>query len=526
MKRILCLSVIAVMLMSLAPLTAGAEPSYDNQYENLYYTKYDDHIEITYCEGDAVSVDIPAEIDGLPVTTIGDYAFEYCDSLTSVTIPNGVTRIGEYAFESCYSLTSIKIGTGITSIGAYAFYDTAYYNEASNWQDGVLYIDNCLIEANDELPSDYAIKNGTRFIADSAFYWRDSLTSVTIPSSVTSIGYEAFADCENLTSVAIENGVKIMDDEAFYNCYSLTDITIPNSVTSIGEYAFMGCEGLTDVTIPSGVTNIGNFAFNDCYGLVSITVDNQNKYYCSIDGNLFDKSKKTLIQYAAGKQDSQYTIPNGVTRIEETAFERCKSLINVTIPDSVTDIGNSAFIGCEGLTSVTIPNGVTIIGNKLFASCSSLTSVTMSNGVTDIGDNAFDGCDSLTDVYYSGSAADWQRIYIGDYNECLTDAAIHYNSVIDTEPTKFASMPTVSAGGNEEYTFSVSLQDIDNDCVMVAVIYDGKTLTGASAVNLSEGQTEATASVSAVHADKAKVFIWESIDGMKPLCHPQTVNIR
>ena len=480
MKRILCLSVIAVMLMSLAPLTAGAEPSYDNQYENLYYTKYDDHIEITYCEGDAVSVDIPAEIDGLPVTTIGDYAFEYCDSLTSVTIPNGVTRIGEYAFESCYSLTSIKIGTGITSIGAYAFYDTAYYNEASNWQDGVLYIDNCLIEANDELPSDYAIKNGTRFIADSAFYWRDSLTSVTIPSSVTSIGYEAFADCE----------------------------------------------GLTDVTIPSGVTNIGNFAFNDCYGLVSITVDNQNKYYCSIDGNLFDKSKKTLIQYAAGKQDSQYTIPNGVTRIEETAFERCKSLINVTIPDSVTDIGNSAFIGCEGLTSVTIPNGVTIIGNKLFASCSSLTSVTMSNGVTDIGDNAFDGCDSLTDVYYSGSAADWQRIYIGDYNECLTDAAIHYNSVIDTEPTKFASMPTVSAGGNEEYTFSVSLQDIDNDCVMVAVIYDGKTLTGASAVNLSEGQTEATASVSAVHADKAKVFIWESIDGMKPLCHPQTVNIR
>ena len=430
MKKFLSVILCAIMLLSAVSITAGAEPSYDNQYEHLYYTKYDDHIEITYYEGDTVSVDIPAEIDGLPVTEISYGAFGGCESLTSITIPNGVTRIGEYAFESCYSLTSITIPSSVKSIGYGAFYDTAYYNEESNWQDGVLYIDNCLIGANGELPSDYAINNGTRVIADSVFNGCDSLTNITIPSSVISIGNGAFADCSSLTSV-----------------------TIPSSVISIGNGAFADCYSLTSVTIPSSVTSIGEGTFYYCESLASITVDNQNQYYCSIDGNLFDKDKKTLIQYAIGKQDSQYTIPDGVINIGYAAFSDCYSLTSVTIPDSVISIGDSAFYWCDSLTSVTIPNSVTSIGDIAFEKCDSLTSVTIPDSVISIGDSAFLWCDSLTSVTIPNSVTS-----IGDsaFAGCdsLTSATIP-NSVISIGRGAFSDCGSLNISvdsGNKNYS--------------------------------------------------------------------------
>ena len=430
MKKFLSVILCAIMILPAIPITVGAERG--TRYgDYLYYEKYYDYIEITGCEENATSVDIPAEIDGLPVTEIGDGAFMGCESLTSVTISDGITSIGLSAFEGC-----------------------------------------------------------------------GSLTSVTIPSSTTSIG-----------------------DYAFKSCYGLMSVTIKTGVISIGNYAFAWCENLTNVTIPSGVTNIGNFAFNDCYGLVSITVDNQNQYYCSIDGNLFDKNKKTLIQYAIGKQDSQYIIPNGVTGIGNGAFESCESLTSVTIPNSVTSIGDGAFSGCNNITSVTIPDSVKSIGEGAFYDCDSLTSVTIPDSVTSIGDEAFNWCGSLMDVYYSGNEADWQRIDIGDYNDYLTRAVIHYNSGTDTETTKFAGMPTVSAG-NGAYTVSATLQNIDKSCVMITALYNGRKLAGVKIINLSNGQTSAAAAVSAGQADTAKVFIWESIDGMKPLCEPKTITIK
>ena len=147
------------------------------------------------------------------VTSIGNYAFNECSGLTSVTIPNSVTSIEDYAFVGCYKLTSVTIGNSVTGIGNFAF------SECSG------------------------------------------LTSVIIPNSVTSIGNYAFSDCSGLTSVIIPNSVTSIGNSAFDHCFKLTSITIPNSVTSIGSGAFRDCSGLTSVTIPNSVTNIGNKAF-------------------------------------------------------------------------------------------------------------------------------------------------------------------------------------------------------------------------------------------------------------------------
>ena len=314
---------------------------------------------------------IPSVYNGLPVTIIGDSAFSSCHSLTSVVIPDGVTSIGDSVFSHCDSLTSIEIPDSVTSIGDYAF---------------------------------------------SYCY---SLKSIKIPDSVTSIGDYAFCLCYSLTSIEIPDSVTSIGDFAFLNCVSLTSVVIPNSVTSIDYGAFSGCNSMTSIEIPDSVTSIGDYAFSYCYSLKSINVSENNKNYKSIDGNLYSKDGTTLIQYAMGKTDASFTIPDGVTSIGDFAFyacdsltsvvipdsvtsigdyafEDCDSLTSIEIPDSVTSIGDSAFYDCDSMTSIEIPDSVTIIGYGAFSSCDSLTSVVIPDGVTSIGRYAFDGCDSLT----------------------------------------------------------------------------------------------------------------------------------
>ena len=156
------------------------------------------------------------------LTTIGESAFEYCSSLTSVTIPDSVTEIGEWAFSDCDSLTSITIPDSVTSIGG------------------------------------------------SAFRYCDSLRSVTIGDSVTTIGDDAFSSCDSLTSVTIPDSVTTIGGAAFCFCDSLTSVAIGNSVTTIGNESFAYCNSLTSVTIGSGVTTIGESAFQDCSSLTSV----------------------------------------------------------------------------------------------------------------------------------------------------------------------------------------------------------------------------------------------------------------
>ena len=216
--------------------------------------------------------------------------------------------------------------------------------------------------------------------------------------SVTSIGRRAFEGCTNLKSITIPNSVTEMGRRAFSGCSSLIGIAIPDNVTEIGKYAFDGCKSLTSITIPDGVTSIGDGAFYNCSSLTEIKVASENSNYVSVNGVLYNKDKTTIICYPAGKKGNNYKIPDGVTKVDSSAFIGCSSLTSITIPNGVTSIGDSAFEDCTSLKSITIPNSVTSIGDSAFEDCTSLTSITIPNGVTSIGDSAFEGCTSLTSI--------------------------------------------------------------------------------------------------------------------------------
>ena len=258
------------------------------------------------------------------------------------------------------------------------------------------YSENYYTSNNDELGdfvfydcsglTSLTIPSGVTSIGDFAFSGCSGLTSLTIPSSVTEIGDWAFDGCSGLTSLTLPSSVTSIGDWAFHGCSGLTSLTLPSSVTSIGDWAFHGCSGLTSLTIPSGVTVIGEGAFYGCSGLTSLTIPFG---VTSIGDQTFDGCRGL----------TSLTIPSGVTSIGRFAFSGCSGLTSLTLPSSVTSIGDWAFYGCSGLTSLTIPSGVTSIGYSAFSGCRGLTSLTIPSGVTSIGWHAFYGCSGLTSIY-------------------------------------------------------------------------------------------------------------------------------
>ena len=486
-KKLLSIVLALSMLCAFVPLVASAEVATSGTCgENLTWTLGEDGTLTISGTGDMYDYyndffgqsKIKNVIIKNGVTSIGNSAFEICGKLTSIEIPNSVTSIGNRAFNYCRSLTSIKIPNSVKSIG------------------------------------------------DSTFEDCSSLTSVEISNSVTSIDDYMFRNCEKLISIEIPNSVKSIDDYAFEDCSSLTNIEIPNSVKSIGDGAFEHCNNLTSIEIPNSVMSIGNRALSYCQSLTSINVDKDNSKYYSIDGNLFNKDKLILIQYALGKTEKSYIVPNGVTSIGAGAFGHCENLISIELPDSVISIGVGAFEYCENLTSIEIPNSVTSIGAGTFEHCENLTSIKIPNGIKNIGDYAFENClnlirieipnsvtkinerafrkcTDLTDVYYNGTKKQWNEINIGNYNDDLKNATIHYKRDI---PLTTATIKTEKVG--EAYTFNVEPEQKYEDCYVYAAMYDENgLLTGFNRVpletsgstNISVGKTD--------NAESAKVFI-------------------
>ena len=353
--------------------------------DRIYYTSSDGNIVTpysatvfganivsnTYQDGQGVMI-----FDS-PVTSIENYAFSGCSSLTSVTIPNSVTSIGWSAFWNCSSLTSITIPNSVTSIGTSAFYGCSSLTSITI-PNSVTSIGKRAFYDCDDLTS-VIIGNSVTSIGTSAFYGCSSLTSVTIPNSVTSIGSEVFSGCSSLTSINVGSnnpnycsvdGVLFNKDQTTLIQYpkgnTRSEYTIHNSVTSIGNAAFRGCSSLTSITIPNSVTSIGSEVFRGCSSLTSINVDSNNPNYSSVDGVLFNEDQTTLVAYPGGKQGA-YTIPNSVTSIGDYAFFNCYKLTSVTIGNSVTSIGSYAFESCFSLISVTF-EGLTppTIGKYVF----------------------------------------------------------------------------------------------------------------------------------------------------------------
>lgn len=278
----------------------------------------------------------------------------------------------------------------------------------------------------------YTSDNGVLFNKDKSvlitYPAGNTATEYVVPDSVTSIFDGAFASSVNLTEIVIPDSVETIGEYAFIYSANLTEVDIPNSVTSIGEGVFECCEKLESVKIGSSVASIGDGAFYECASLKNITVDIDNEYYLSDDyGALFDIDKTELIVYPAASEETRYVVPDSVTSILDCAFHKAENLTQVVIPDSVTTIGSDVFRGCTSLTSMILPQNITTIDNSVFCDCENLTSVTIPSGVTSFGFQAFKNCTKLTDVYFNGTEEQWNNIEIDYFNEAVEEATVHFN---------------------------------------------------------------------------------------------------
>ena len=297
------------------------------------------------------------------VTSIGNYAFDDCSSLTSITIPESVTSIGGSAFEDCSSLTSITIPESVTSIGYGAFYcctgikTIALPDSLKVMEEGIL--KNC-----------------------------SGLTSVKLPAGLTEISRSCFSLCESLESIVLPNGLKKIDGHAFYDCISLTSIKIPESVSEICIFAFAYCSNLTAIELNSKETT-------------------------DIDREVFWSDFNALLLPI-----SEVTINSPTVGIW---FSGMRSLKKVVIGKDVKRIGEGAFQGCRNLEQVLIPEGVTSIGDYAFSYCDSLASITIPQSVIDIGHHVFRDCDNLQDVYNLNPSP--QEIHYGLFESSPADDA-------------------------------------------------------------------------------------------------------
>jgi hypothetical protein len=320
-------------------------------------------ITITGYDGSGGEIIIPCMTNGYPVTSIGEEAFNFNSSITSVIIPNSVTNIGDSAFSTCSGLTNIEFGTNLADIGNFTF------------------------------------------------QFCTGLTNVVIPDSVNSIGFEAFSSCYNLANVSIGCGVTNINEgpfifpsgaslngTVFEDCTNLTAIivntnnpafsslggvlfdknqntllvypaglggtyAIPNSITSIGVQAFFDCYNLTSIQIGDGVTNVEyefeypsglsveSSIFLSCPNITNITTSAENPAYSSLDGVLFSKDGTKLIEFPSGRS-GDYLIPTNVTEIGDLAFANCNNLTKVIIDSSVTNIETQVFLNCANLTGI------------------------------------------------------------------------------------------------------------------------------------------------------------------------------
>ena len=319
------------LFTALLLLCATVVSAHDITIDGVYYNIIgdNDELEVTYYGDDCYNVPEAYKYQGdltiskkvvhggviFTVTSIGDYAFQYCSGLTSITIPNSVTSIGYYAFNGCSGLTSITIPNSVTSIGDFAF--QACFGLTS-----------------------ITIPNSVTSIGFEAFYSCDGLTSITIPNSVTSIGNRAFYYCSGLESIVVDPGNTKYDSRD--NCNAIIETatntlifgcwktTVPDTITAIGAHAFFGNTNLSSINLPESIVSIGEAAFNGCEGLSSIV------------------------------------IPSGVTEIKPYTFSNCRIIKTIDIRGNVTVIGEGAFNATIYLEKIILPASVTKIYENAF----------------------------------------------------------------------------------------------------------------------------------------------------------------
>ena len=297
-------AVCAVSLVSATALSVGADELIDTplKYGDLSYARIDededgtfDYIEITACDTAVTEIEVPSEIEGLPVASIGVHGFSACRSLETVVLPDTIIKIGNCAFFACKSLKNINLPDSLTDM------------------DGSVFLECSGLES-------IVIPESITNIKGSTFHGCLSLTDITIPESVENVGKFAFKYTPWLKNKQAENPLVIVNDVLVDGTTCEGDVVIPDGIRRIANSAFDDCSALTNVTIPDSVVFIDEWAFSACSGLENIN------------------------------------FPDSVTEIKWGAFWDCTGLKNVVIPESVTDLGCYVFAECTSLESVTIEN--------------------------------------------------------------------------------------------------------------------------------------------------------------------------
>lgn len=343
-----------------------------------YFIVDNSYIKITNCDTSNASVSIPSTIEGLPVKVIGKGAFYGLTSITDITIPasvetieanafrvctrlkeaiipDSVLEIKENAFCGCSSLSAAVLGMNLKSIPKYCFY-------------GCKNLKSVVIGLNITSIGDGSFSN-------------TAVTNITIPSSVKSIGKEAFKNCLSFKRLTIKNGLESIGDNAFQGDVLLSQLYLPNTLTAIGEYAFDGCTALSTITLPDSLTSLGLCSFRNCNSLTAVTIpDNVAK----INQSTFEGCSNL----------SEITLNENITLIEDSAFSGC-IFSSIVLPESLISIGNDAFKNCTELSYIHIPNFVTSIGSGSFAWNTKLEKISVADSLKNIGENAFASTNNL-----------------------------------------------------------------------------------------------------------------------------------
>lgn len=347
----------------------------------------------------------------------------YCNTRITEAIPQGhiyndsyCTVCGEVeilATGACGDNVRWELtGTGLLTISGTGPMQDFYANDVGQWQEWSQHIQKVVIEHGVTTIGDFMFGNDYSGVCI-------NLTSVTIPSSITTIGHGAFEHCAALTDIVIPNSVTTIEPRAFSYCTSLTGIHIPDSVTylgnsSSGNYMFQGCTNLVSVTLPDSLDKIGAYMFYDCSSLKTLSIP---EGVTSIDSCAF--SGCTALE--------TLTLPDSVTYLGRMAFYNCSALKQIKIPDGVQTISSYAFAYCKQLTQITMPESIQDLQSRAFYQCSGLVSIALPANLTIIEENTFRDCPNIQHIYYTGTETQFSNVSIGSNNN-FSDAKWHYNS--------------------------------------------------------------------------------------------------
>ena len=331
------------------------------------------------------------------VTTIGMSAFSDCANLTAIDLPTSVTEIDGYAFEKCTGLTAVTLPKHLRELGTDAFAGStalksvfiplSLQNASSPFRNCTALTDVTFEDGRTELPDTLLRGSGVR--------------QLTVPQTVTKIGYSAFAGCTQLTAITLPAGLRELDNEAFKGCTALTGVALPDSLTALGYGVFRDCSALTAAEFPAGIAWIsGSSMLRNCTSLRSVklpkTVSSLGDYF-----------------FAGCTALERIVLPDSVTEIGSNLFNGCTSLADVTLSTNLQAIPANTFYGCVSLQKLVAPYAVTKIGKTAFANCTSLTSLTLLRNVTEAASDALSYPEQVTVYGVKGTYAETYAASVG-----------------------------------------------------------------------------------------------------------------